>query len=49
MHDANTDLVRELRVPSDAGDEVIQEALKKLFNQVQAQSNQIQSSSVSAV
>ena len=43
VHDANADLVRELRVPSDAGDEAIQEALKKLFNQVQAQSSQTQS------
>ena len=38
VHDANADLVRELRVPSDAGDQVIQEALIKLFNaQVQGQ------------
>ena len=49
MHDANADLVRELRVPSDAGDEAIQDALKKLFNQVQAQSSQTQSNSVSSV
>ena len=39
VHDANADLVRELRVPSDAGDEAIQDVLKKLFNQVQAQSS----------
>ena len=32
MHDANTDLVRELRVPSNADDEAIQEALKRLFD-----------------
>ena len=32
MNDANADLVNELRVPSDADDEAIQEALKKLFN-----------------
>ena len=32
VHDANADLVRELRVPSDADDEAIQEALKNLFN-----------------
>ena len=38
MHDANADLVRELRVPSDADDQAIQEALIKLFNaQVQDQ------------
>ena len=49
VHDATADLVRELRVPSDASDEVIQDALKKLFNQVQAQSSQTQSSSVSSV
>ena len=36
IHDANTDLVKELRVPSDADDSAIQEALMKLFN-VQAQ------------
>ena len=48
VHDATADLVRELRVPSDAGDEAIQDALKKLFNQVQAQSSQTQSSSVSS-
>ena len=40
VHDANADLVRELRVPSDADDEAIQEALMRLFNaQVQAQDN----------
>ena len=38
MHDANADLVKELRVPSDADDNAIQEALRKLFNaQVQEQ------------
>ena len=38
MHDANADLVRELRVPSDANDSAIQEALMRLFNaQVQEQ------------
>ena len=38
VHDANADLVRELRVPSDADDSAIQEALMKLFNaQVQEQ------------
>ena len=38
VHDANADLVRELRVPSDADDSAIQEALMKLFNaQVQGQ------------
>ena len=49
VHDATADLVSELRVPSDVGDEAIQDALKKLFNQVQAQSSQTQSSSVSSV
>ena len=50
VHDANADLVRELRVPPNAGDEAIQEALRKLFHQVQAQcSNQNQSSSVNPV
>ena len=38
VHDANADLVTELRVPSDADDSAIQEALMKLFNaQVQEQ------------
>ena len=38
VHDANADLVRELRVPSNADDSAIQEALMKLFNaQVQEQ------------
>ena len=38
VHDANADLVRELRVPSDADDSAIEEALMKLFNaQVQGQ------------
>ena len=32
MHDANADLVRELRVPSDVDDGAIQEASMKLFN-----------------
>ena len=32
VNDANADLVNELRIPSDADDEAIQEALKKLFN-----------------
>ena len=31
VHDANADLVRELRVPSNADDSAIQEALMKLF------------------
>ena len=39
VHDANANLVRELRVPSDADDSAIQEALKRLFNaQVRDQS-----------
>ena len=38
VHDANADLVKELRVPSDADDNAIQDALRKLFNaQVQEQ------------
>ena len=41
VHDANADLVRELRVPSNANDEAIQEALKRLFN-AQGQFSQIQ-------
>ena len=32
VHDANADLVRELRVPADADDNAIQDALMKLFN-----------------
>ena len=32
VHDANADLVRELRVPSDADDSTIQDVLMKLFN-----------------
>ena len=32
IHDANADLVKELRVPSDADDNAIQDALRKLFN-----------------
>ena len=39
VYDANTNLVRELRIPLDADDNAIQEALMKLFNaQVQDQS-----------
>ena len=39
VHDANADLVRELRVPPNASDEAIQKALLQLFNtQVQVQS-----------
>ena len=42
VHDANADLVRELRVPSDADDSAIQEALMKLFNaQVRDQSETV--------
>ena len=42
VHDANADLVRELRAPSDANDSAIQEALMKLFNaQVQDQSETV--------
>ena len=42
VHDANADLVRELRVPSDADDSAIQEALMKLFNdQVRDQTKSI--------
>ena len=32
MNDANADLVNELRIPSDADDEAIQEALLRLFS-----------------
>ena len=32
IHDANANLVKELRVPSDADDTAIQEALMRLFN-----------------
>ena len=32
VHDANANLVMELRVPSDANDIAIQEALMRLFN-----------------
>ena len=32
VHDTNADLVKELRVPSDADDTAIQEALMRLFN-----------------
>ena len=42
VHDANADLVRELRVPSDADDSAIQEALMRLFNaQVRDQSETV--------
>ena len=42
VHDANADLVRELRVPSDADDNAIQEALMRLFSaQVQNQSETV--------
>ena len=42
VHDANANLVRELRVPSDADDSAIQEALMKLFSaQVQNQSETV--------
>ena len=42
MHDANADLVKELRVPLDADDMAIQEALMKLFNaQVRDQSETV--------
>ena len=46
MHDANADLVKELRVPSDADDNAIQDALRKLFNaqvreQIRAQSETV--------
>ena len=42
VHDANADLVRELRIPSDADDNAIQEALMKLFSaQVQEQSETV--------
>ena len=38
VHDANADLVKELRVPLDADDNAIQDALRKLFNaQIQEQ------------
>ena len=42
VHDANADLVRELRAPSDANDSAIQEALMKLFSaQVRDQSETV--------
>ena len=42
VHDANADLVKELRVPSDADDIAIQEALMRLFNaQVRDQSEAV--------
>ena len=47
VNDANTDLVNELRIPSDADDEAIQEALLRLFNaQVR---EQVRDQSVSVV
>ena len=51
VHDANADLVRELRVPSNASDEAIQEALKRLFNaqgQVQSESDAFEGQAVRA-
>ena len=42
VHDANANLVRELRIPSNADDSAIQEALMQLFNaQVQNQSETV--------
>ena len=42
VHDANVDLVKELRVPSDANDIAIQKALMRLFNaQVRDQSETV--------
>ena len=42
VHDANIDLVKELRVPSDADDTAIQEALMRLFNaQIRDQSETV--------
>ena len=44
VNDANADLVNELRIPSNADDEAIQEALKRLFNaqgQGQSQSDSV--------
>ena len=42
VHNANADLVKELRVPSDADDTAIQEALMRLFNaQVRDQSETV--------
>ena len=32
VHNANADLVKELRVPSDADDSAIQEALMRLYS-----------------
>ena len=50
VHDANADLVKELRVPSDADDSAIQEALRKLFNaQNQVQEQNRDQSKTSAV
>ena len=50
VHDANADLVKELRVPSDADDSAIQEALRKLFNaQNQVQEQKRDQSETSAV
>ena len=53
MNDANADLVNELRIPSDANDEAIQEALKNLFNaqcqsQCRDQSNAIEGQAIRA-
>ena len=51
VHDANADLVRELRVPSNVDDEAIQEALKRLFNaqgQVQSESDAVEGQAVRA-
>ena len=47
MNDANADLVNELRIPSDADDEAIQEVLKNLFNAQCSNQCRIQSDSVS--
>ena len=42
VYNANADLVKELRIPSDAGDTAIQEALMRLFNaQVRDQSETV--------
>ena len=51
VHDANADLVRELRVPSNADDEAIQEALKRLFNaqdSVQSDSDAVEGQAIRA-
>ena len=44
VHDANADLVKELRVPSDADDSAIQEALIRLFNAQVQRSDRIRCS-----